>query len=159
MTLKELRTEYGLSQSEATSVLGIPERTYRRYEANEAYGSKIKRKAFIGMLKEHCEVTEEKGLLTIDQIKRKVGDLLTKEYRGQIDFCYLFGSYAKGLANEKSDVDLYVSSSLTGLRFVGLIEKLRQALHKKVDLLRTSELKNNLELINEILKDGIKIYG
>ena len=63
------------------------------------------------------------------------------------------------LANEKSDVDLYVSSSLTGLRFVGLIERLRQTLHKKVDLIRSSELTNNIELVNEILKVGIKIYG
>ena len=60
---------------------------------------------------------------------------------------------------KKSDVDLYVSSSLTGLRFVGLIERLRQTLHKKVDLIRSSELNNNIDLVNEILKGGIKIYG
>ena len=71
----------------------------------------------------------------------------------------MFGSYAEVLANEKSDVDLYVSSSLTGLRFVGLIESLRQTLHKKVDLIRSSELNNNIDLVNEILKSGIKIYG
>lgn len=58
-----------------------------------------------------------------------------------------------------SDADLYISSSLTGLRFVGLIEKIRQILCKKVDLIRSSELENNIELVNEILKDGIKIYG
>ena len=85
--------------------------------------------------------------------------MFNTEYKGQIDFCYLFGSYAKGLANEKSDVDLYVSSSLTGVRFVGLIERLRQTLHKKIDLIRSSELSNNIELVNEIMKGGIKIYG
>ena len=111
------------------------------------------------MLNEHCEITEEKGLLSVQLIKEKVSALFDNEYDGQIDFCYLFGSYAKGLANEKSDVDLYVSSSLTGLRFVGLIERLRQTLHKKVDLIRSSELNNNIDLVNEILKGGIKIYG
>lgn len=159
MTLKELRIEYKLSQIEAASILGIPERTYRRYEIDETYGSNIKRMMFIKTLNEHCEITEEKGLLTIELIKEKVSELFNKEYNGQIDFCYLFGSYAKGLANEKSDVDLYVSSTLTGLRFVGLIEKLRQTLHKKVDLIRSSELNNNIELVNEIMKGGIKIYG
>lgn len=159
MTLDELRKEYKLSQVEAATILNIPERTYRRYEKDEEYGSEIKRRMFIELLNEHCEITEEKGLLTIEQIKEKVTNLFETEYKGKIDFCYLFGSYAKGLAHEKSDVDLYVSSSLTGLRFVGLIERLRQTLHKKVDLIRSSELNNNVELTNEIMKGGIKIYG
>ena len=159
MTLKELRTEYKLSQLEVANILGIPERTYRRYENDNNYGSSIKRRMFIEMLNEHCEVTETKGLLTIEQITEIVNRLFNEEYKGQIDFCYLFGSYAKGLANEQSDVDLYVSSSLTGIHFIGLIEKLRQNLHKKVDLIRSSELNNNIELVNEIMKGGIKIYG
>lgn len=159
MTLNELRKEYKLSQVEAATILNIPERTYRRYEKDEEYGSEIKRRMFIELLNEHCEITEEKGLLTIEQIKEKVTNLFETEYKGKIDFCYLFGFYAKGLAHEKSDVDLYVSSSLTGLRFVGLIERLRQTLHKKVDLIRSSELNNNVELANEIMKNGIKIFG
>ena len=159
MTLKELRTKYKISQLEAARILGIPERTYRRYESDENYGSVFKRNAFISILNEHLEITEEKGLLTIEQIKEKVSILFNTEYKGQIDFCYLFGSYAKGVANEKSDVDLYVFSSLTGVRFVGLIERLRQTLHKKIDLIRSSELSNNIELVNEIMKGGIKIYG
>lgn len=158
MSLREIRIEYGLSQVEAATILGIPERTYRRYETDENYGSDIKRRMFIEMLNEQCEITEDKGLLTIEQIKVKVSELFNKEYKGQIEFCYLFGSYSKGLATEKSDVDLYISSSLVGIKFVGLIEKLRQALHKKVDLLRSSELNNNIELVNEILKYGTKIY-
>ena len=157
--VREIRNEYGISQLEASTILGIPERTYRRYESDEKYGSIIKRTMFIKMLSDHYEITEEKGLLTIEQIKEKVTELFDKNYSGQIDFCYLFGSYATGLATEKSDVDLYVSSSLTGLRFVGLIERLRQTLHKKVDLIRSSELNNNIELVNEIMKGGIKIYG
>ena len=159
MTLKELRIGYKLSQLEAASILGIPERTYRRYESDDNYGSNIKRRVFIEMLNEHCEITEQKGLLSVELIKERVTSLFDGEYKGQIDFCYLFGSYAKGLANEKSDVDLYISSPLTGLRFVGLIERLRQTLHKKVDLIRSSELNNNIELVNEIMKGGIKIYG
>lgn len=159
MGLKEIRRENKISQLEASLILGIPERTYRRYENDDEYGSDLKRRVFLEALNKHFEVTEEKGLLTVEVIKKRVNELFDNEYSGQIDFCYLFGSYAKGVANEKSDVDLYVSSSLTGLRFVGLIEKLRQTLHKKVDLIRSSELNNNVELMNEILKGGIKIYG
>lgn len=159
MTLLEIRKEYKLTQLQASEILNIPERTYRRYEDDNNYGDSIRRNAFISILKEHCEITEDKGLLTIEGIKEKVTSLFDNEYKDEINFCYLFGSYAKGIAKENSDVDLYVSSSLTGIRFVGLIEKLRQTLHKKVDLLRESELKNNIELVNEIMKGGIKIYG
>jgi len=34
----------------------------------------------------------------------------------------LFGSYAKGLATPRSDVDLYVDSGLRGLAFFGLLD-------------------------------------
>lgn len=159
MTLLDTRSKFGLSQIEASNILGVPVRTYRRYETDESYGSPIKRNAFIKALNDNCEITEEKGILTIEQIKNKITILFNDEYKNQIEFCYVFGSYAKGCPKENSDVDLYISSSLQGLRFVGLIEKLRQTLHKKVDLIRSSELENNIELVNEILKDGIKIYG
>ena len=159
MTLLETRKQYGLSQLEAASIVGVPVRTLRRYESDDHYGSNFKRASFIEIINKYCEINEEKGLLSIDEIKNKLSDLFEKEYSGQIDFCYLFGSYAKGIAKENSDVDLYVCSSLTGLKFVGLIEKIRLTLHKKVDLIRSSELNNNIDLVNEILRDGIKIYG
>ena len=36
---------------------------------------------------------------------------------------------------------------------------LREGLKKKVDVLDQKQIVNNFELVNEILKDGIKIYG
>ena len=159
MDLKETRLEYGLQQVDAARIIGIPVRTFRRYEGDNNYGNIYKRQMFIELLNKHCEITEHKGLLSIDFIRNQLTSLFDTEYKGEIDFCYLFGSYAKGKAKEESDVDLYVSSSLTGMRFVGLIERIRQTLHKKIDLLRSSELSNNIDLINEIMKEGIKIYG
>lgn len=158
MTLKGVRIQYNLSQIEAANIIGIPVRSLRRYELDDNYGSTLKRQMFIELLNKHCEISEEKGLLTIELIKQLLTDLFDTDYKGEIEFCFLFGSYAKGTATETSDVDLYVSSSLSGLRFVGLIERARQVLHKKVDLIRSSELKNNANLINEVLKDGIRIY-
>ena len=159
MSLKETRVYYGLSQKEAAFIVGVPVRTFRRYELDDNYGDHFKRQMFINLINQKCEIKEDKGLLTIEMIKNMVSKLFDTEYQGIIDFCYLFGSYAKGSAKEDSDVDLYVSTPLTGMRFAGLIERLRQTLHKKIDLIRNSELNNNVALVNEILKDGIKIYG
>ena len=48
---------------------------------------------------------------------------------------------------------------MKGLKFFGLVEEIREALHKRVDVLDINQLKDNLELTEEILRDGVKIYG
>ena len=73
--------------------------------------------------------------------------------------CYLFGSYAKGDANPKSDIDLLISVNASGLQFFEIVERLREKLKKKIDLLDAKELEKNIPLVEEILKDGVKIYG
>ena len=50
-----------------------------------------------------------------------------------------------------------ISTSISGIGFYDLVETLCERLKKKVDVLNIEQLNNNLELINEILKDGIKI--
>ena len=101
-------------------------------------------------------VDEEHGVLTIGKIK-EICKKVFKDY--QVEFCYLFGSYAKNKATEKSDVDLLVSMPVDGMKFFELVEVLREQLRKKVDLLDLSQLENNPTLVHEILSDGVKIYG
>ena len=159
MTLLETRKQYNVSQVEVANLLGIPVRTYIRYELDDNYGSELKRQTMINLINDKYEITEEKGLLNVEEIKKILKTLFDNQYKEAVDFCYLFGSYAKGYATEHSDVDLCVSTSLKGLDFVGLSEDIRNLLHKKVDLIRFDTLKDNLELINEIMRDGVKIYG
>lgn len=158
MSLKETRNNYQISQLEASIIVGVPLRTYLRYEKDEHYGNQLKRQMMINILIKTCEITEEKGILTIKQIKEILSTLFESAYKGKVEYCYLFGSYAKGYAKDSSDVDLFISSSLKGLDYVGLIEACRRALKKRVDLVRPEELNNNIPLLNEIMKDGIKIY-
>ena len=158
LNLKEYRKSLDVTIKEASEKIGISERTFSWYLNDDNYGDVLKRKGIFESLKENFEITETKGLLSIDKIKKIVSDVL-EDYKESVDFCYLFGSYAKGYATEKSDVDLLVATSLTGFAFVGLIEKLRVALHKNVDLLRLNDIKENYKLLKEILQDGIRIYG
>ena len=149
--------KYKISAKEASIVSGVPLRTYVRYESNDNYGNELKRKQIIMSLKECYEISEDKGILKIKDIKEIVSNVLSSY--GDISFCYLFGSYSKGYAKDDSDIDLCISTSLIGVTFVGLIEELREALNKRVDLLRINDLKDNIELVEEIMKSGIKIYG
>lgn len=155
--LKEYRQQLGITIKEASNVCNVPLRTYIRYENDDNYGNTLKRNQMLLILKDKYEITEEKGILTIDNIKSIVASVLSK-YGDEVSFCYLFGSYAKGYAKDDSDVDLCISTSISGLNFFGLIEELRLALHKKVDLIRLCDLHSNIELINEIMKDGIRVY-
>lgn len=155
-TIRSIRKEANLTQAQASSYVGIPLRTYIRYEQECPGVSEIKREYIIRKLTDLTEITEEKGLLSIETIQKKVTDICSKH---KISFCYLFGSYAKGYATERSDVDLLVDIDITGLDFFGLIEEFRESLHKKVDLLRLEDLRENKDLLLNILKDGVKIYG
>lgn len=156
MTLKQLRINKGLTQSECAKFLGVPVRTYVRYENDESKSDTIKYRFMIETLNGYGIVDEEHGILTVEKIK----EVCTRVFSGyEVEFCYLFGSYAKGKAKETSDVDLLISANVTGIKFFGLVEELREGLKKKVDLLDILQLNNNQALLQEILKDGIKIYG
>ena len=154
-TLKELRITKGLTQEEASALLGVSLRSYKTYENDEGKIGTLKYNYMVDQLEKYVTLDEEHGILTIDEIKNVCKSVLD-EY--SVKYCILFGSYAKGKASEKSDVDLLLSTEVTGLRFFGIAERLRNALHKKVDLLDLKQLTNNQDLLDEILKDGIRIY-
>ena len=154
-TLKELRISKGLTQEKASILLGVSLRSYKSYENDLTKIGTIKYNYMLEQLDKYISIDEEHGILTIDEIKKACKYVL-EEY--SVKYCILFGSYAKGKANEKSDVDLLVSTDITGLRFFGIVERLRNALHKKVDLLDLKQLSNNQNLLDEILKDGIRVY-
>ena len=154
--LKELRLENKYTQQEAADFFGISLRSYKTYETDKTKVNSIKYKYMVDKLAENVFVDENHGILSIEYIKKVITDIFDKY---DIEYCYLFGSYAKNKANEKSDVDLLISSNVTGLKYYGLIERLRNGLRKKVDLLNIDQLEGNKELLNEILRYGIKIYG
>ena len=156
MTLKELRKEKGLTQAACAKVVGVPVRTYVRYETDEGRAGTLKYRYMLETLQKYGVIDEEHGLLTVDKIKSVCAPLF--EQYG-VKYAYLFGSYAKGKATERSDVDLLISMPLNGLRFYELVEVLRESLKKKVDLLDETQLENNSVLVKEILRYGIKIYG
>ena len=156
MMIKELRKSLGLTQSEAAIITNIPLRTFKNYENDLSKIDSVKYQYIVKLLEEYGRVDEEHGVLTIEGIKNSIKTIFDEHH---VEYCYLFGSYAKNTAKETSDVDLLISTTLTGLKFYGFVDKLRNALHKKVDVLTLAQLENNPLLLNEILKDGIKIYG
>ena len=80
------------------------------------------------MLEKYIDLDEEHSVLTIEDIKSGCKSVL-EQY--EVKYCILFGSYSKGTATELSDVDLLISTEITGIRFFGIVERLRKKLRKK----------------------------
>lgn len=152
MELKELRKQIGLTQPEAAVILNIPFRTYCRYEDEKQYENTFKYNQMIAILNKHAE----EMVLKLDTIEVTISDVLSKH---NVSACYLFGSYAKGKATGASDIDLMIVSDIEGIELYQIIDELENKLKKKVDLIRLETAIQNVKLMNEILKDGIKIYG
>jgi len=97
------------------------------------------------------------NFITIEQIKEKTIPIL-RNY--PVNKAILFGSYAKGEATNKSDIDLYIDTNgkLKGLDFVGLLEVLVDNLGVDIDLIDKSHIDPNSLIIQEIVDRGIIIY-
>lgn len=152
MELKELRKSIGLTQPEAAVLLNVPFRTYCRYEDDEQRKDTFKYNQMVSLLSKEAE----EAVLKIDVIKSIVAKVFQKY---NVSTCYLFGSYARGKATGKSDIDLMIVCELEGIEFFKLLDELETKLNKKVDLLRLETAIQNVKLMNDILREGVKIYA
>ncbi len=95
--------------------------------------------------------------MQIDEIKEKLHPIFASSpvYRA-----VLFGSYAKGVATDRSDLDIVLDSrgELRGIHFYGILEDVVTALDKRVDLFEISEIRPDSPIMNEITKGGVVLY-
>jgi predicted nucleotidyltransferase len=140
--------------------LGIPIKTLRNWEQEIRNPSGwtlnlIIDKALDYQRDLHGTFDEKTGILSFMQIKNRVFQVACMY---KIDKVYLFGSYAKGLAKESSDIDLYMESEIDGLDYFGLVEHFRETLSKRVDLLSPKMVVANSKVDLEIKETGVLIY-
>lgn len=105
-------------------------------------------------------------IYTIDEIKQKVAPI-AKKYN--IEKVYLFGSYARGTADENSDVDLLLEyERLEGGMFAygGVYVDFEECFEKGVDIVSQraieesrSESESDMIFYNNIMEDRVLIYG
>lgn len=71
---------------------------------------------------------------------------------------FLFGSYAKGTANENSDIDLLIEKGkpMSLLKLSGMRQECEDALKLSVDLVTTTGIEN--EFRNEIAGTEVLLY-
>ena len=102
-------------------------------------------------------MSENNAVYTVDELKT----MLLPVFEGyNIRRAVLFGSYSKGQATAKSDVDILVDSGLRGLRFVGFMDDVKRRLNgKEVDLFDVSHVNHGSMVEKEIRNTGVEIYA
>lgn len=77
--------------------------------------------------------------------------------RNDISYCAVFGSFARGDANEDSDIDLLVKfSKPVGFAFYSIAGELKEALGRKVDLATDNMIGKYIR--ESVMKDLKTIY-
>jgi predicted nucleotidyltransferase len=101
---------------------------------------------------------------SIDEIKEKIQPIAMKY---DIPAVYIFGSYARGEAEENSDVDMVISdenSKISDLMsFIRVENELEAALGRKVDLLTMYQVQEEKKSLNRYFienynKEKILVY-
>ena len=93
-------------------------------------------------------------ILTIDEIRAKIRPICD-QYK--IEKVWLFGSYARGNATEKSDVDLRIEGDIKSFFMLGgIYSELSDALGTELDLL--SRLPESEAFKENLKKDEVLLY-
>ena len=95
-------------------------------------------------------------MLTIEEIKDKAIPI-AKKYG--VKKMSLFGSYARGEADEKSDLDFFVigGENFKLTKIFSLAEDLREIFQKKVDVFEINEINPNSEFYKKIMQEEVLV--
>ena len=96
-------------------------------------------------------------MLSVAEIKTVVEPIVKNT---KVEKMVLFGSYAKGLASENSDIDLFMISNgaITGLAFFDLKSKIEDAFNRDIDLLPDLDIVPGSPVAQHINESGVVIY-
>ena len=125
--LRNKRKDLEITQLQAANACGVSLRTYQTYEEtnnlNDTYDKLLQKLNEMGILDGSNYVASVRG------IKLACRQLFPKEYP-EIKCAYLYGSYARGEATGKSDIDiLVVLDKPMGLRYFGIGDRLKENMY------------------------------
>ena len=94
---------------------------------------------------------------TIEEIKKLVHNTL-KQYG--IEKAYIFGSYARGEADKKSDIDIMIKKGnlKTLLQLSALAYEIEQILQKQIDIVVEETYTEDIEYDSETIKLAKNIF-
>lgn len=116
----------------------------------------VEEKLEANSLNEYMSIRDSKPLYSIAEIKKTLRPIFEKH---DVKKAILFGSYVKGTADSRSDIDIVVESNLKGLKFYGLLGDVSDALRFPVDLIERRQIEKGSDFEIEVDETGVTIYG
>lgn len=105
-------------------------------------------------------------IYTIEEIKTIITPIAEKH---RLKAVFLFGSYARGTANENSDIDLLIDTEDTDLdtlfKLGAFYDELSQAFGKEIDLLTVSSMEqptvraSEISFRENVIKERMNLYA
>lgn len=94
------------------------------------------------------------NIYTVDEIRQIIKELSNKY---DIRNAYLFGSYARGEATEKSDIDIVIQGGkdFKGGSIFSLGEEIRSNTQKAVDIFEMQELNKGTPFYDQVLQERV----
>ena len=155
--LRQKRKELGLTQIQAANVCGVSRRTYQTYEETDNQNSTYDE--LLSKLNEMSILDGSNYIVSVRFIKYIVRKIFKEQYP-EIQCAFLYGSYARGEATGKSDIDiLVVLDKPMCIKYYGISDTLKNEFHKEVDIQSYEQLIDNPSMLKDILVEGIKIYS
>jgi len=98
----------------------------------------------------------DRCIFTLEDIA-KVIKPLTEKYH--VKAIYLFGSYARGEADENSDLDflVYIDEGFKLTNVLALGEELREALQKRVDIFEIHEINKDSDFYRNVMREKVLV--
>lgn len=98
------------------------------------------------------------GIYDLDELK----DLLAPAFDAYpVRKGYVFGSYSRGEATAKSDIDIFIepSDGFKSYQVCGILSRAMELSGKGVDCYSSFDFDENAPIYKTILKDRVLIYG
>jgi len=96
-------------------------------------------------------------IYTIEELRERLAPIFSP---APVYKAILFGSYAKGVADGNSDVDIVIDSrgELININFFGVIAGAEDAIGKDIDMLELSQIQSDSPILSQIKSEGIILY-
>ena len=97
------------------------------------------------------------NIYTVDEIKEILKQILKNM---PVENAIFFGSYAKNNPTKTSDIDILIDSNgkIKGLKFYALMDMIKEAFDKDVDVIEKTEIDKGSRIEKEIEKTGVVVY-
>lgn len=61
------------------------------------------------------------------------GELVKKEIKNKASYCFIYGSFAKGIETESSDIDLFLVSEIKENELIKIIQRLEKTIPREIN--------------------------